>query len=242
MQRRDFLKVVGVGATLVVVQPSMLGQTLYAKDGSMFKTYDKVQLLDADGNPILASNLEKEKNYVFNYPHLATPCFLLLLPEPASKGVKLKSEDGEEYIWSGAVGRENNIVAYTAICSHQLTHVNPADSFISYIPKKQKTMAYTEGGVIVCASHLTAFAPNDGGKVLSGPATDPLASIVLEHRDDDTLWAVAVLGPDKFHSFFKAFKPEFKKYFGGKRKAKKFVTVAAQTVPLTEYSKEIIQH
>ncbi len=242
MQRRDFLKVVGVGAAMVVVQPSMIGQKLYADNGTMFKTYDKVQLMDADGNPILASNLEKEKNYVFNYPHVATPCFLLALAEKVSGDVKLKSEDGEEYLWSGAVGKENNIVAYSAICSHQLTHVNPADSFISYIPKKQKTMAYAEGGVIVCGSHLSAFDPAKGAKKLSGPASEPLASIVLEHRDDDTLWAVAVLGPDKFHSFFKAYKPEFKLYFGGKRKAKKFVTVAAQTVPLTKYSKEVIQY
>lgn len=242
MQRRDFLKVVGVGAAMVVVQPSTIGQKLYASDGGMFKAYDKVQLMDADGNPILASNLVKEKNYVFNYPHVATPCFLLALPEAANKDVKLKSENGEEYIWSGAVGKENNIVAFSAICSHQLTHVNPADSFISYVTKKEKTMAYTEGGVIVCGSHLSAFDPTNGAKALSGPAAEPLASIVIEHRDDDTLWAVAVLGPDKFHSYFKAYKPEFKKYFGGKRKAKKFVTVAAQTVPLTEYSKEIIKY
>ena len=242
MQRRDFLKVVGVGATMIVVQPSMIGQKLYANDGTMFKAYDKVQLMDADGNPVLASNLVKEKNYIFNYPHVSTPCFLLALPEKAGRDVKLKSEDGEEYIWSGAVGKENNIVAYSAICSHQLTHVNPADSFISYVNKKQKTMAYTEGGVIVCGSHLSAFDPSKGAKPLSGPAAEPLASIVLEHRDDDTLWAVAVLGPDKFHSYFKAFKPEFKQYFGGKRKAKKFVTAAAQTVPLTEYTKEIIQY
>ncbi len=242
MERRNFLKVVGAGATMVVINPSMISQTLYAEDGMLFKAYEKVQLVDVDGKPILASALEAEKTYVFNYPHMATPCFLLNLPDKADNEVKLKSEDGVEYVWSGAVGKDQNIVAYTAICPHQLTHPNKNDSFISYVPKKMKTMAYKEGGVIVCGSHLSAYNPRRGAENLSGPAAQPLASIVLEHKDDDTIWAVAVLGQDKFHDYFKSFKAEFKEQWGGKRKAKKLVSISVATVALTEYSKDVIQY
>lgn len=242
MQRRDFLRVVGTGATVVAVAPSMIGQTLYADNGQLYKAYEKVQLVDGDGNPIKASSLESEKTYVFNYPQVAVPCFLINLGEKAENEVRLKSEDGTEYIWSGAVGKDNSIVAYTAICPHQLTHTNKADSFMSYVPRKAKTMAYTEGGVIICASHLSAFDPKRGANNLSGPAPQPLASIVLEHAKDDTLWAVAVLGQDKFHDYFKSFKSEFKEQFGGKRKAKKFVSFSVPTVVITEYTKEIIAY
>ncbi len=242
MQRRDFLRVVGTGAAVVAVCPSMIGQTLYADDGRLYKAYEKVQLVDADGNPVKASDLETEKTYVFNYPQVAVPCFLLNLPEKTEQKVKLKSEDGTEYIWKGGVGKNNSIVAYTAICPHQLTHTNKEDSFISYIPKTGKTMAYSEGGVIVCGSHLSAFDPKRGAVNLSGPATQPLASIVLEHVEDDTLWAVAVLGQDKFHEYFKSFKSEFKDQWGGKRKAKKIVSFSAQTVAISEYTKEVVSY
>ena len=242
MQRRDFLRVVGTGAAVVAVYPSMIGQTLYADDGQLYKAYEKVQLVGSDGSPIKASTLEKEKTYVFNYPHVAAPCFLINLPEKADSEVKLKSEDGIEYIWSGAVGKDSSIVAYTAICPHQLTHINKVDSFISYVPKAAKTMAYTEGGVIVCASHLSAFDPKRGAVNLSGPAPQPLASIVLEHAKDDTLWAVAVLGQDKFHEYFKSFRSEFKEQWGGKRKAKKLVSFSAPTVVINEYTKDVIQY
>ena len=242
MQRRDFLRIVGTGAAVVAVYPSMMGQTLYADNGQLYKAYEKVQLVDTQGNPIKASSLEKEKTYVFNYPQTAVPCFLINLAEKADNEVKLTSEDGTEYIWSGGVGREGSIVAYTAICPHQLTHINKADSFMSYVPKKATTMAYKEGGVIVCASHLSAFDPKRGAKNLSGPAPQPLASIVLEHAKDDTLWAVAVLGQDKFHDYFKSFKSEFKDQWDGTRNAKKFVSFSVSTVAITEYTKEIIAY
>jgi len=242
MQRRDFLRVVGTGAAVVAVYPSMIGQTLYAEDGRLYKAYEKVQLVDSEGKPVKASSLEKEKTYIFNYPQVAVPCFLINLGESADSDVKLKSEDGVEYIWNGAIGKDHSIVAYTAICPHQLTHTNKEDSFMSYVPKGGTTMAYTEGGVIICASHLSAFDPKRGAKNLSGPAPQPLASIVLEHAKDDTIWAVAVLGQDKFHDYFKSFKSEFKEQFGGRREAKKFVSFSVPTVAISEYTKEVIAY
>jgi len=248
MDRRGFLKIVG-GASVIAVAPSIIEGTLHADDGTLYRAYKKVQLLDANGNPILASKLTKEKNYVFNYPHAGTSCLLISLPKATDRKVSLKSEDGEEYVWNGGVGKENNIVAYSAICPHQLTHINKKDTFISYTESGKKTMACTKempcsktGSVIVCGSHLSAYDPYKGCKVLGGPAPQPLASIVLEHHDDDTLWAVGVLGPDKFHEFFKIFKPELKEQYGGKRKAKKKVKKSAQVVALSEFTKDIIRY
>jgi hypothetical protein len=103
-------------------------------------------------------------------------------------------------------------------------------------------MAYTTGGVIVCSSHLSAYDPKAGAKVLGGAASQPLAAVVLERADDDTLWAVGVLGSDKFQDYFRAFKPEFKEFYDGIAQAKTLVSISAKTVKLTEYSKELIQY
>jgi len=241
MHRRDFLKVVG-GSSLVAIAPSLIEGQLKADDGTMFQSYEKVQLLDAQGNPLLASKLTAEENYVFNYPHAGTSCLLIALPKATKKDIKLKSELDEEYIWKSGVGANSHIVAYSAICPHQLTHVNKEDAFISYIPTNGKTMACKKDSVIVCGSHLSAYEPSKGCSVIAGPAPQPLASIVLEHHDDDTLWAVAVLGPDKFHDFFKSFKPELKVQYGGKRKAKKLVYASTEVVKLSDFTKDIIQY
>jgi len=241
MQRRDFLKVIG-GAGAIAMAPSLVQINLRADDGRLFSTYEKVQLVDEDNNPILASKLQKDTNFIFNYPHVGTSCILVALPSATNTKVSLKSEEGEEYIWNGGVGKENNIVAYSAICPHQLTHVNKEDTFISYVQKGKKTMACKKDSVIVCGSHLSAYDPYKGCDVIGGPAPQPLASIVLEYHEDDTIWAVAVLGADKFHEFFKAFKPELKEQFGGKRKAKKLVKDSAVVVALSQYTKDIIQY
>lgn len=242
MDRRNFLKVVGATGGMIAIAPSTIGTKLYADDGTLYRAYERVQLLDADGKPIKISTLTKETNYVFNYPYVSTPAILLDLDDATSKDVALKSEDGEEYLWKSGVGKKRTIVAYSAICSHQLAHPTPDDSFLQYCRKDQKTMAHKSGGVMVCSSHLSSFDVSKGCKNLSGPAEQALASIVLEIAEDDTIWAVGVLGPDKFHDYFKAFKPEFKKFYGGKRKAKKTVKDSAVMLTLNEYTKEIIQY
>ena len=242
MDRRNFLKIVGATGAMIAVSPSTITGRLHASDGTLFTAYEKVQLLGSDGNPIKVSALKKETNYVFNYPYVSTPAILLDLDDATNKDVKLKSEDGEEYIWKGGLGSKGTIVAYSAICSHQLAHPTPDDSFLQYCQKDKKTMAYKNGGVMVCSSHLSSFDVGNGCSNLSGPAEQPLASIIIEIAEDDTLWATAVLGPDKFHDYFKAYKPELKKYYGGKRKGKKKTTGTATMLVLNEYTKEIIQY
>lgn len=241
MDRRYFLKLVA-GATAVAINPSLIGGKLYAADGRLYVAYEKTQLLDDAGKPIKASSLEQEVNYVFNYPYASTPCILVNLPKSTQQDVELTAENGEKYVWKSGVGKNRTIVAYVAICTHQLTHPTPNDSFIMYVPQKTKTMAYDKSGVIVCSSHLSAFDASAGAKVLGGAATQPLSAVVLEHAADDTLWAIGILGMDKFQDYFKAFKPELKQFYNGPAEAKKLVSVSAKTVKLSEFSKDIIQY
>lgn len=247
MLRRNFLKVVGTTGAMIAISPSSISGKLYGSDGIVFQRFEKVQLLDRDGIPLNVDTLKKEINYVFNYPYASTPSILLDLTSPTNKDVKLTSLDGEEYIWKGGVGSKGTIVAYSAICAHQMAHPTPDHSFLQYCKKGQDTMAYksedgSKGGVMVCSTHLASYDVSSGCKVLGGPAEQPLASIIIEVAVDETLWATAVLGGDKFHEYFKVFKPELKKYYGGKRKGKKKVEGSAITVRMNEYTKEMIQY
>ena len=241
MERRNFLKVSATSAMAVAIAPSLITQTLYAEDGSLFQTFEKVQLKDTEGNPLKSKTLVKEENYIFNYPYVGTPAIMVDLTSPAKKDIKLKAQDGTEYVFKGGAGANGTIVAYSAICPHQLTHPQPDMSMFQYVPESGKTLSYDKGGVFVCTSHLSAFEPKEGGKVVGGPAADGLAQIILEIDADDSIWAVAVLGPVKWQDYFDAFKDEFKKFYGNKRKAKKLQKEEVKVQPLKNFSKELIQ-
>lgn len=242
MKRRSFLKLTGTSALAVVIAPSLITQKLYAENGDLYKTYEKIQLKDDKGNPLKASSLMSEENYVFNYPFISTPCILVDLGEPTEKKVRLQADDGTNYVFESGVGVKGSIVAFSAICPHQLTHPTPDDSFFKYVPRAGKTMAFDKAGVFVCSSHLSAFDPKAGGKRVNGPATEGLTQIVLEIDAEDNIWAVGALGPDRFHDYLDAFKPEFEKYYGGKRKGKKLIKEEAKVVALSNFSKDIIQY
>ncbi|MDQ7085213.1 MAG: Rieske 2Fe-2S domain-containing protein [Sulfurovum sp.] len=239
MERRNFLKVSATSALAVAVAPSLITQELRAEDGALFKTYEKVQLKDTEGNPLKASTLVKEEAYVFNYPHAATPALLVDLATATKKDVKLTADDGTEYIYKGGHGANSTIVAYSAICPHSLTHPQKSMSMFNYVDEKGKTMSYSKGGVMVCTSHLSAFEPKEGGKVVGGPATQAVPAIILEIDKDDNIWAVAVLGPDKFQDFFAAFKQDHKAEYGRKG-AKKLVKESAKVQKLKDFTAQMI--
>ncbi len=236
MQRRNFLKIVSATGAMIAIDPSTIENTLFAEDGSLYKRYAKVQLVDPTGTPITVEKLETGENYVFNYPFAGTSCLLVELPEKAAENVELKDEYGNRYIWKGGAGANGTIVAYCGICPHQLTHINKDESFITYRNPGERFE-----GNIVCDGHTSVFEADHGCRVRSGKAPQPLASIVLEIGADDTLWAVGVLGRDKFHEFFRSFRRELKEQFGSKRRAKAKVVSVAETVPMQVYCREIIQ-
>jgi arsenite oxidase small subunit len=236
MERRSFLKVVGTTGAVIAIDPSTIGQTLFAEDGSLYQSYAKVQLVDRSGTPITTDKLKTGENYVFNYPYTGTSCILVNLPKKTAKDVHLKDEYGNEYIWKGGVGSKETIVAYSGICPHQLTHINKNDSFITYRNPGERF-----AGDIVCDGHTSVYEPGHGCRVKQGKAPQPLAAIVLEVGSDNTLWAVGVLGKDKFHEFFKSFRRELNEQFGSKRKAKSKVVATAEMIPMRQYCRDVIQ-
>lgn len=235
MRRRNFLKVVGATGAVIAIDPASIGHTLLAEDGSLYKSYAKVQLLKENGEALTTDDLKVGENYVFNYPFAGTSCILVNLPKKTATDVTLKDEFGNTYLWKGGVGSEGTIVAYSGICPHQLTHINKKESFITYRNKGERFE-----GHIVCDGHTSVYEPGHGCRVKQGKAPMPMASIVLEVGEDNTLWAVGVLGKDKFHEFFRSFRRELKEQFGSKRKAKAKVVETAETMPMREYSRDVI--
>jgi arsenite oxidase small subunit len=195
------------------------------------KAYQRALLTNERGDPLKASSLTAQTNYVFHYPFEATPVFLLDLgktvPPQAASGLKTKS--GESYAWPGGVGARKSIVAFSAICAHHLVYPTPQLSFISFrkgTPVNAKTPNAGADLIHCCADH-SQYDPAQGAKVLSGPATQPLCAILLEHNaKDDTLTAYATLGGELFDDFFKKYEAKLSIEMGSKAKN----SVAQRTV------------
>jgi len=209
MERRDFLGACGL----------MAGAAALAAPGSPYanvapRLYRRVKLVDIHGAPIRASKLAVETNYVFQYPFAATPCFLIRLPQPVSAHTALRREDGNRYDWTGGVGPGRALVSFSAICAHRLAYPTREVSFIRY----QRDRSPTSGGAVIhcCADH-SIYDPTQGARVVSGPAPQPLAAIVLEHDAAvDEIHAVGTLGAEQFDAFFEKYGVKLSLEYGGK--------------------------
>jgi arsenite oxidase small subunit len=231
MDRRDFIKV--CSATAVAVAAGAQSRLVY----SDAKDYAKVKLVGADGNPLKASSLDQKEAYFFNYPFAGIPCLLISLPAAAPAGAALKTEAGEDYTFQGGVGPNKNVVAYMAVCTHQLAYPKKSGSQISYIPGNSETAE--RATVITCCAHNSAFDPAEGGKVLTGKASQPLPAVRLEHdAATDELYATGMYGADLIEDFFKAYKRKLNQELGfGKYKEE--VKDTAQAILLSKYSEEV---
>jgi len=165
------------------------------------KLYGRVKLVGDAGAPLKAAAVAAERNLIFHYPFAATPCFLLNLGRPARASVHLVTADQRGYEWRGGVGPRRSIVAYSAICAHQLAYPTREISFISY--RSEKSPRNRLGNVIHCCAEHSQYDPAEGARVLAGPAPQPLAAILLEHdAKTDELTAVGTLGGEMFNQFF----------------------------------------
>lgn len=99
----------------------------------------------------------------FNYPDDASPCIALKMGEPVP----------------GGVGPDNDIVAYSRLCSHMGCPVNyDADT-----------------ATLKCPCHYSIFDPSHTGQQVCGQATQNLPQIELAYNtDDDTIQAIGVIG------------------------------------------------
>lgn len=231
MERRTFLEACALASGAAALAAAIPA-------GAVPRPYARARLVDAKGAPIRASSLARETNYIFHYPYASTPCFLLRLAQPAAAPASLKHEDGRAYEWSGGVGPERAIVAFSAICAHRLAYPTREVSFIRYQRDKSAT---SEGSVIHCCADHSVYDPKRGARVVAGPAPQPLAAILLEHvAASDELVATGTLGPEQFDAFFLkyAFKLDME-YGGGKSRA----AVGATTVvrELAQYCRNTVQ-
>jgi Rieske Fe-S protein len=193
MQRREFIK-------LCAAATAAAGAPAVSADARPH-LYARTTLVDIGGVPLRASRVPPNTNLIFHYPYAATPCFLLNLDRPAAASATLKTVDGRPYEWRGGVGARRSIVAYSAICAHRLTYPTRDISFISFRAEKSKGNKFAN--VIHCCSEHSQYDPAQGGRVLAGPAPQPLAAILLEHdAASDALAAVGTLGGEMFEEFF----------------------------------------
>ena len=224
MQRRDFIGICAAGATL------SLNVTYTAHAANLRpRFYARTRLVDQSQQPLRASALAIDRNYIFHYPFAATPCFLLNLGKPTQQAVTLKTETGTDYEWPGGVGPRNAIVSYSAICAHRLSYPTRQISFISYRERGSGSAAARDKTIHCCSEH-SEYDPAAGARVVNGPAPHPLQTILLEHDSrDDSLYAVGTLGGDIYAAFFAKYELKLELDYGPGRarqavKSTSFVT------------------
>jgi arsenite oxidase small subunit len=233
MQRRDFVTACAALGTAAGLSPLVEAWAAAAP-----RLYQRTRLVDVHGEPLKVSRLAVRTNYVFNYPFAATPCFLLDLGRPVAGADGLLRADGATYAWSGGVGEHASIVAYSAICAHKLAYPAREVSFIRFQAARSPT---SDGNVIHCCADHSVYDPAAGARVVSGPAPQPLAAILLEYdAQRDELAALGTVGAEQFDAFFRKY--DFKLALDyGPGKARLPVGASAVVRELTEYCRQTIQ-
>lgn len=205
MNRRRFMKLCATAGAAVAARPATL-----AASGAPLTPARPARLVDAAGEPLDPARLEVGRSYVFHYPYVATPCFLIDLGRPVKGQDGLETEDGEAYRWQGGVGPNRSIVAFSAICAHRMSYPTRKVSFIKYHHDKPGNTSTgwnsaTKEGVIHCCSEGSVYDPAEGAKVLAGPARQPLAAVELNVDTTGALTAAGTYGGDMFDRFFAEF-------------------------------------
>jgi arsenite oxidase small subunit len=232
MERRAFLKFCAAGAA-----GNLAAAPALAADARP-QLYQRALLVDAKGQPLRSKAIPASRNLIFHYPYASTPCFLLNLGRPAKASAQLKTADNQAYEWRGGVGAARSVVAYSAICAHKLTYPTKDISFISF--RAEASARNRHANVIHCCSEHSQYDPAEGGKVLAGPAPQPLAAILLEHdAKSDEIHAVGTLGGEMFNQFFAKY--EFRLTLDGDGAPRRPVQGRATVVELENYCKQQVK-
>lgn len=207
MKRRGFVKLCAAAVAGISASAELM-----ANDLQQYHQYGRVALIDPNsGEPIRAAALDVGETYVFHYPYVSTPCFLIDLGRSVRSKSHLKTEDGKPYRWQGGSGPKHSVVAFSAICAHKMTHPAPSVSFINYRHgetrfRNSQDEIEQRSGVIYCCSEKSVYDPAHGGRVLGGPAPQPLAAIELEYDSgEDIFFATATIGGEMFDKYFRSF-------------------------------------
>jgi arsenite oxidase small subunit len=207
MQRRGFVKLCASAVAGISASPHVLGE-----GGQQYRRYSRVSLIDSHSREaIKLSSLEIGETYLFHYPYISTPCFLIDLGRPVESSRQLKTRDGKFYQWRGGAGPTRSLVAFSAICAHKMSHPAPSVSFINYRHGEVKfrnsdDRVEQRSGVIYCCSEDSVYDPASGARVLGGPAPQPLAAIELDYdAASDSICATGTVGGEMFERYFHNF-------------------------------------
>jgi Rieske Fe-S protein len=194
--------------------------------------YQRTLLVDKFERPFKSRQLSVGEPHIFNYPYASTPVFLMALPLAATP-VDLTNQDKRAYQSLPGSGPRHNIVAYSAICAHKLMYPTPQISFINI----RKGQAGEPGHVVHCCGDNSRYDPTRGGKVISGPAPQPLAMIELEWEPaSDQMFAVGTLGGEMFQAFFEKYDFRLTLDHGSGAKKRSAPTSVVQAA--TDYSRQ----
>lgn len=203
--RRGFFKLCTAAVPLIAANPRLLAQ-----NSGKSRRYNRVQLVDGLGQPVRCEQLRADENYLFHYPFVSTPCFLINMEKAEIKPTQLETQSGDGYEWRGGVGPQRGVVAFSAICAHRMSHPARAVSFIryrkdpaSFVQSNQQRTSRSR--VIYCCSEKSVYDPAQGARVLAGPAPQPLAAIELEEDAAGNLYAVGTIGGEMFEQYFDKF-------------------------------------
>ncbi len=203
--RRTFVKTCLAAATMVATNPGLL-----ARENSV-KHYTRALLLDENDQPLTTQTIEPDQAYVFNYPYVTTPCFLINIGRVVDTVERLNTENQESYLWQGGAGAGRSVVAFSAICAHKLSYPTKTVSFLNYYPEKIQFVGDGQKPgerrqLIYCCSERSAYDPARGARVLGGPARQPLTAIEIEvDPEDDHYYAVGTRGGELYDQFFDRF-------------------------------------
>ena len=235
MDRRDFIE--SCSKSVACLGAAALPSTIAWAANAKPRDYSKVVLCNVQGESIKASSLKANTNYVFHYPFEATPVFLLNL-DKAALPKSLNTKSNETYNWPGGVGANRGIVAFSAICAHHLVYPTPQVSFISF--RKTKSTKGVQDNLIHCCADHSQYDPAQGAQVLSGPASQPLCAVLLQHdAKADTLTAYGTLGGELFEDFFKKYEAKLSLDIGAKAKNK--IIAKATVQELDKYCRNPVQ-
>lgn len=237
MFRREFLKTCAIAAVTVAGSRFVINDANAAE--LKYAPYKRALLTKADGTPLKLTDIENDVPYIFHYPFASTPVFLLNLDLPV-KSREMKTAAGETYTAPAGIGAGRNIVAYCAICQHQLMYPTKDYTVINYYGKNAEKCKL---GVqlIKCCAHNSVYDPKANGQKIDGPAENNLVQIVLEYDEaKGELYAVGIAGKDVFAEFFDLYKKELRTEYGSTADARAEVT-GAKTVKLSDYTASLIQ-
>ena len=158
----------------------------------------------SSGEPLKASSLKPLTNYVFHYPFVATPVFLLDLGKPATPQIAEHARSETAIPWPGGVGPQRSIVAYSAICAHKLVYPTRDVSFISF--RKTRAQSGVQDGLIHCCAEHSQYDPARGAAGAVGPGAAAAVRRAADARSarPTRSTAYATLGGELFDDFFRS--------------------------------------